>query len=540
MHAATRVRTWYGLMALAGLVILGTLPLPHVDSDAPLYGKIAANVLATGDWLSFHHPGWFVDKPPVVFWLMAGSFKMLGISDVTLRLWQVILALALVGMTAQVARAAGWTPEEAALSALVLATSLQFIYQTTVPQQDLPLTFFLTLAALGLLRYLDRHSPAWLAAGAASAAAAVLTKGIAGLGFFGLAAVLALLVARPGLPRPERLLGHLVLAAGVFAALAVPWFAMGVIRQGDQFVQTFLTSGTLGLGRFFRPAISTPPPYWLSVFAYVPLLLVGLLPWTPLLLVGLGDLPRLVRLGTRGQKFVAVWFVAFFALLSLSSGDKVFRYLLVCFPPAALLTGRTAAALLGDARRLRLAAWIAVVPGILMVAAGFLMVWMQYAPQRALLAGVVLPTVAATAAGLIGFAVAALRGRGPTAVVLATLGILAGMALFERGMLAHAAVLNPWPAIAAAAAPAAGEGERAVLYGRAGEGFNFAHFYFDRPVVTLSRPSELAAVWARERIIAVIPLEQYDDLARALTPAPVVIHRSPARLVLVTNHGRAD
>lgn len=535
-----RTRLWIALTVLAGLVILTTAPLPHVDSDAPLFARIAMNVLTTGDWITFRHPGWVVDKPPVTFWLMAASFRVLGASDASMRLWQLLLALILLALTYQTARAAGATREEGLLASLMLATAIQFFYQTTVPQQDIPLTLFLTLAAYGFLRYLRDGPIGWILLSAAGAALAVLSKGIAGLGLFGLIVVVTLIAVRPRLPHTGRaLLAHAVWASLLFVVLAAPWFVIGAARQGGPFVSTFLTSGTLGIGRFFRPAISTPPPYLLSIFAYVPILLLGALPWTPILLLSAAGLPRLFRTAPSGIKIVAVWFLVIFVVLSLSSGDKVFRYLLPLYPPVAILTARTAVAMFDQPRRLRLAGWLALIPAVALIGGGFWFLWTQFAPERGLLAAVVLPFVVAVGVGLVAFGAAAFLGRGRTAVALAAVATMAAYLLFNIGMVRRAPEINPWPAIAAAAAPVASTSDRLVLYGRVGEAYNFAYLYFDKPVTSVNTGEALRQLWARERLLVVIPEERYEEVTRALIPPPVVIHRSPARVVLIANWTQA-
>jgi hypothetical protein len=308
----------------------------------------------------------------------------------------------------------------------------------------------------------------------------------------------------------------------------------GVIVHGDAFVKTFLTSGTLGIARFFRPAISTPPPYWLSLFAYVPLLFLGLLPWTPAFIVGLAGLPAVVRRGSTGLKVVVVWLLGILFVLSVSSGDKVFRYLLPCYPPAAILAARALTGMFADRRRLVAAAVMAVVPGVALIGAGFWSLWAAFPPERGLLAAVVLPTVVMIALGLVGFGAAAFAGRARAAVAAAAVAAIVGYALFERGMLVHAASINPWPAMAHAAAPYTAESSRVVLYGRVGELFNFAHFYFDEPIVAISAAHELTALWQRERILVIVPVERFGELA-GLRPAPTVVMQSPARVLLIVN-----
>lgn len=531
-----RTRFWAAVIALGCLVTLGVAPIPLVDSDAPLYGRIALNVLSSGDWLHFTYPDWYVDKPPVVFWFMAASFRLLGPSEASMRAWQLLLALALVALTYRLARQAGLGREEGALAAMVLVTSVQFFYHTTVPQQDIPLTLFLTLALSGILSYLHDGRARWVVLTAAAVALAALTKGIAGPGLAGIAGLAVLLVVRPPLPHPARgTLLHAALAAAVFAGLVLPWYVHGVLRDGQQFVTTFLTSGTMGLGRFVRPAISVPPPYWLSVFAYVPLLFLGMLPWSSIFFARLGEVGRLVRVGPVPLRIVAVWGLVLFATLSLSSGDKVFRYILPCYPSAAVLTGRAAAALLGDARRLRHAGWIALVPALGLIVGAFYMLWAQFPPARALWLPVLLPFALAMGGGIFAFGIAALRGRGRVALIAAAVGALAAYMAFEVRMMADAPRINPWPRLAASLAPYTAGSDRLVLLGRARDGYNFARFYLDEPVTGLDGGEALLALWPRERLLVVVPTEEVPRLAALLTPPPSVLVASPAGLAVLAN-----
>lgn len=529
-------RRWTLLTVLAGVLILSAAPLPHIDGDAPLYGLIAANVVRTGDWITFHHPGAYVDKPPVVFWLMASSFHLFGVNPVTMRLWQLVLALILVALTYSCARTAGLSREQGVLAALILATSLQFYYQSTVPQQDMPLTLFLSMAVYLGMRY-QQEGRLRLAMGAAAAVAlAVLTKGVAGLAIFGLVALVVVAVLRPRWPHPAgRLLAHGAVAALAFIALAVPWFVAGALRGGEEFVATFFTSGTLGVGRFFSPAISNPPPYLLSIFAYVPMMALGMLPWTPVLVVALLGLRALFRQGSEGLRITAVWFLVVFIMASLSSGDKVSRYVLPCFPPAAILAGHAATGLMRDRFRLRLAAWIALVPALALVGAGFLYLWLGFSSERDRWALTAVPPIAGLAVALLAFGVAGVRGRGKAAITGAAVAAMLAYASLGVGMTANAARLDPWPAMAHAASPHIAEADRLVLFGRAIEGFNSAHLHFGLPVVTVADPEELRQAWQGQQLLVVTPEERLGELL-ALSPRPLVVFRSQAGFVLLANH----
>ncbi|MDQ7857862.1 MAG: glycosyltransferase family 39 protein [Armatimonadota bacterium] len=528
--------SWRVLAVLAGGVILAAAPLPLVDSDAPLYGRIAANVLASGDWLTLRHPGWLVDKPPLVFWLMAVSFHLGGTSAVTLRLWQLLLVLALAALTGAVARAAGGSREEGWLAALVLLTSAQVFYQATVPQQDVALTASLALVLFALVRYLGDGRRRWAVLAGVAVAAGILVKGIAAAALSAAAAGAVLLVARRVLPHPAgRVVAHAGLAAGVGAILAAPWYLHGVLTHGDPFVRTFLTTGTLGVGRFFRPVISTPPPYWLSVFAYVPQIAVGMLPWTPAFAVGLTGFRRWLREQPAGLGAVGVWLAALFLVFSLSSGDKVFRYIMPCFPAAAVVTARGLGDLCGGARARRAAvAWAA--PTLALLVAGLSMLWSSFPTERDRFGPPALAFAAGLAVATAAFGAAAWRGRARAAVALAAVAAMLGYLLFVGAMLRHAPAIDPWPAIVRAVGRDA-RGQRTVVLYRLGEAFNFAHFYLDAPVALVDGPGPAAAFWLRHPgAVVIAPSSAYDELAGAL-PSPHAVVFRDARLVVLV---RAD
>ncbi len=101
---------WRVLIAAAAAAMLLGTPLPHIDSDAALFGKIAKTIVDTGEWLTLRHPvhpDWVVDKPPLTFWLMALSLRVGGQTDAALRLWHILLSLALVWAVYRLARIDG-------------------------------------------------------------------------------------------------------------------------------------------------------------------------------------------------------------------------------------------------------------------------------------------------------------------------------------------------------------------------------------------------------------------------------------------------
>ena len=67
-------------MLAAGVICFVNLGVTGLwDLDEALYSSIAREMSVRGDWVvPTFNTGVFYDKPPLMFWLMMGSFKLLG------------------------------------------------------------------------------------------------------------------------------------------------------------------------------------------------------------------------------------------------------------------------------------------------------------------------------------------------------------------------------------------------------------------------------------------------------------------------------
>jgi 4-amino-4-deoxy-L-arabinose transferase-like glycosyltransferase len=71
------------LSVLAGCLFfagLGSLPL--LEPDEGRNAEVAREMLASGDWITPHYDALpYLDKPAVLFWLVASSFKVAGLHE---------------------------------------------------------------------------------------------------------------------------------------------------------------------------------------------------------------------------------------------------------------------------------------------------------------------------------------------------------------------------------------------------------------------------------------------------------------------------
>ncbi len=532
-------QTWVILILAGCLVMLAGAPLPQLDSVTAYYGKVAKHVLATGEWFILEHPdrpGVIADKPPLAIWLMAISLRVGGDTDVALRLWQLLMSVALVLVTYQIARLAA-EREEALLAALLLVTFQQVFYFSNPPQQDVPLTLFLALAFYAYLIYRRDGRTRAAALAGLWVALGVLSKGIVALAMFGPVVGADLLFA---LARADRT-GHwrwaqVAVGASVFLIVAAPWFIIGAIRLGMPFVQTFMFADN-GIARFFHPYLGSGPipagGFWVKLLAYVPMLMLGMLPWTGLLPGSVGQAWRSLRAGPPSLRLCSLWTGFVFLFLSLSAGDKIIRYLYPCYPPLAVLAARFLAGVLDDARRLRTAAGISVVLGIpVLLAAGWFLA--RGAPRESqLYLPIILPSLIIFALALIVFALLTVWGNGRQAVAALTAGAILSYGLTYWMVMQRWEQLWPWRTVAATVNQLYRPGDRVLVLGSSGAETDFAAYRIAAPVTQVANDTAFTRAWQEGRVFGLLSPEVHASLRDRLHPTVLV--QMPIGWVLVTN-----
>jgi 4-amino-4-deoxy-L-arabinose transferase-like glycosyltransferase len=516
-------RPWLGLAALL-LVVAGAV-LPLTDGDSAFYATVARDALRAGEWVVFSARGGGVfDKPPLTTWLLEVSLALFGSADWAVRLWHVGLALATVLVTYHLARLV-MSVDQSLLAALILLTSGQFFYQSLVPQQDVPVTLFVTLSMYLYLRWLRDAQWGTAALAGVSTALAVLSKGL-----FGAALPVLVVAAHAGLDRkkwPRKWVRDMSLTFVAFLLVGAPWFVIAGLRQGQAFVETFLLGGSLGVGRFFHPALSTPgaSPGWIGILAYIVFLPVGVIPWTGWLWPGLRQGWRIRSARPWVLRICAIWVVTILAFLTISPGDKVIRYLLPVSPPAAVLIAYATA----TDRALWTAGRVSLAIGGVIFAALLYLARQPLAPDVVSYRPIVMAFLIPLAAGLVGAGVLALKAHRLEAQVF-----LVAMALVAYGLLVAATAkqwdqISPWRLVGRTVNAMGGPDVGVLVLG---ERSPFAEFYIDRPVQFVDRAA-LAQAWRETRVIAVLPVDALASLEAG--PPPTILGAAPGRLLIVRN-----
>jgi 4-amino-4-deoxy-L-arabinose transferase-like glycosyltransferase len=330
------LRTRIGLAVLFGSVLvllLGNLGGSLLwEPDEGRHALIARGILDAATWrdVLLPHLGGrpYYDKPILFYWLVAGVFRVGGVSTATARLVSVGAALAVLIAVYRWARAT-WGEACARWAVVILATAGEFLALARFVKLDMLLTCWVTLGVLAGARWLQdpkRHA-AWPIG--VYAGLGLLTKGLIAPVLIGLA--LGTTAMASG--RLRRLRWRALAAAGIGALMvAGPWY-FAVLRLDPEYLRQFLLEHHLH--RFLdAPDSMHPKPFWFSGA----MLLVAFLPWTLLLPALVAQLVR-DRRWDAGTRLCVAWAACVVAFFTLSSGQLA-TYILPALVPLALLTAR--------------------------------------------------------------------------------------------------------------------------------------------------------------------------------------------------------
>ena len=266
-------------LLLTGIVYLASTTSRAVtDYDEGYYVQPALHMVQSGDWVTPYADGIrFLEKPPLLYWVTAASFKVFGINEFALRLPTALAVIALVWIVVLIVRLLG--DEQAVLPAgLATAFSAGTYLFTRETLHDIWLVLFLALSIYAFLKwYLDplrSLGPALLFY--AAMAGAFMCKSLIGVAFpVGIVTVF-FLISRE-CPRLKTL--HLLPGTGVFLLLTVPWHWLAAIQNRGFLEFFFLEEQILRfLGKRELPVLWSVP-LWL----FWVLILVWFFPWTAFL-----------------------------------------------------------------------------------------------------------------------------------------------------------------------------------------------------------------------------------------------------------------
>ncbi len=398
--SARRNQLFIAVIVLAWAVVyIGSLFQPPLMDDADtVHAEAAREMAANNDWVTLRINNGFryLEKAPLMYWLVAASYKLFGVHDWSTRLPIALGMLALLLVVYRIGRRF-YGDEGGLYAALALGTGFgPFIYtRFLIPEMLVALwlaigfDFFLT--SLEQSERGEQPSVFVCWGLAATMALNVLTKGLIGL-VFPIGTIFLYLLLTRNLRHMLKL--RLLSSFVVFLLIAAPWHLLAGFRspaQGDAkgfFWFYFINEHFLRYLKKRYPADYDTVPLWL----FWGLMLVWLMPWTAFIVQAVRQVPvklAAFRNGLSAQQratlIFALWPLLILLFFSFSSRQEY--YVLPGLPGLALLFGgwlarETASPLESAERRSgRISSLVLVVIGLAACVACITLAWRAQAPS---------------------------------------------------------------------------------------------------------------------------------------------------------------
>ena len=310
------------------IALLGVMP--QMEPDEARYSLIPSAMNESGNYVTPHIKNTiYLEKPPLVSWATAMSFKVFGENDFSARLFTGLCAWGCILLTFFIGR--HFRDEKTGLyAAAVLSISVFPFMLGRINILDMPLTFFLCLSIwLGYLSLTMEKRRYLSYLFYFTCALAFLTKGIIGVVFpF---AILVLWLIWAG--RWRQIL-QLFSPVGILIFLMVvcPWLYLAQKENSDFLWFFFVREHFL---RFTTQMHGKTEPF----YYFVPIIIGGTLPWSVYMIKAWQQKTMRECLFPKDEnKLLVVWFLFIFLFYTVSS-SKLAPYIAPVFLPIALFAG---------------------------------------------------------------------------------------------------------------------------------------------------------------------------------------------------------
>jgi 4-amino-4-deoxy-L-arabinose transferase-like glycosyltransferase len=330
------------------------------DVDA-VQAQIARNMITSGDWVTARLDGIpYLEKSPLVYWMIANSFQVFGVHDWAARL---PIALSAIALCWVVFRFVAWAIGVRAglYAGIVLATCVGLFLFTRILIPDIILTLAITISMYSFLRALEpgeKHTARWAYAFWSAMAAGLLLKGLIAAVFpVGTALLYLLLTKQLRTAEPLRRL-RVFTGVGLLLLIAAPWHILATIRNPPYLAFTMHSESGSYHGFFWFYFFNEHLLRFLNLryprdYNTVPRLyfwlfhLLWLFPWSVYLPAACRQSYRKADRASRTRLLALCWIGFVLVFFSLSTTQEY--YSMPCYPAFAILLG---SAMAGSGRAL--------------------------------------------------------------------------------------------------------------------------------------------------------------------------------------------
>ena len=318
------------------------------DVDA-VQAQIARNMLTSGDWVTARLDGIaYLEKAPLIYWLIAISYKVFGFTDWAARIPVACAAIGLAWVTAAFAEWA-FGRREAFYAGLCISTCIGLFLFTRILIPDVMLTLVITVSIWSVLRLADEHEVRprlWSYLLPASLGVGLLLKSLIAIVFPVGAGLIYLLITRQFFSKRTWQRFRPLTGLLLIVAIAAPWHILATLQNPPYFAWTMRSAPGEYHGFFWFYFINEQLLRFLNLryprdYNTVPRLyfwlfhLLWLFPWS-------AYLPAVARLSFRPldragrtRLMALCWIGVVLVFFSFSTTQEY--YSMPCYPAFALL-----------------------------------------------------------------------------------------------------------------------------------------------------------------------------------------------------------
>lgn len=293
--------------------------------DEAWYGSIAREIVKTGDWIHLKWNGLpFYDHPPVGFWLMAISYKLFGITELSTRFPSAILGLFTIILLYLIAfnlfgkRSIGFA------AASILGTSVWYLIRVRSGNLDSIFAFFYILTIYISLK--SSKDFRWFPIVMIVFGGLILSKTLVGI-----SALILIVFLNIRQLMKIRNIPYMLLGLGAFYLVVAPWYK-AQMKEWSDFVQYHFFN--IGLRMRNNKDISHFKINWQLPLFY---LHMGIRKWYYIWLMAMGLLIITFQWFKKNIFFIFLWTMVILSPFLISTKTEIW-HLIPTYVPLALVS----------------------------------------------------------------------------------------------------------------------------------------------------------------------------------------------------------